>query len=393
MTNVLHLINTGGPGGAETVFLGLIRGLDRDRWRPVPVLPNPEWLSERLLEVRVEPIFMRSRVPFEISDLRQLASVVRKQDIQLIHSHLFGPSVVGCLLGIAMRVPVVCTMHGEGDLDPGERFRGLKFRLLNRAAGRVVFVSDPLRRYFLNAGSLRPDLTTVVPNGIDVARFADTRDPSVREEWGIRNEDFLVGAVGNLRTAKGYDVLLRAAALLRERGPGYRFVIVGQAQGELYRELLDLRERLGLQAEVHFAGFRDDVHRVMQAFDLYAITSRSEGFSLSTVQAMATALPVVATRCGGPEEILEHGRTGLLVDPESPEQVAAAIERLRHDAGERQAMAARARNAAHSRFTIEAQVRSYERIYEECLAAVRPQWGSAFARLRGSIFGPAGAVR
>lgn len=366
--NVLHLINTGGPGGAETVYVNLVRNLDPTRWRPVAISPNREWMYDQLVEMGVEPILTRSHARLDRRYLLGLARVVRERKVGLIHSHLFGPSVTASMLGLACGVPVIATLHGEGDISPRESFRRLKFGLLRKGASRVVCVSEPLRQYFLAAGDMDPERTVVVPNGIDEAFFAP-HDRGVRAELGIGQEEFLVGAVGNLRTAKGYDVLLRAAALLRERSPGCRFVIVGQAQGELYDELLALRAALGLGDSVVFTGFRDDVPRAMASFDLFVISSRSEGFSLSTVQAMGAGLPVVATRCGGPEMILEDGVTGLLVDTESPEQLAESIARLRADPERRRRLAAAGREAALRSYTLEEQVRRYERLYEECTAS------------------------
>jgi len=119
---------------------------------------------------------------------------------------------------------------------------------------------------------------------------------------------------------------------------------------------------------VTFAGFRPDVHRALASFDAYAITSRSEGFSLATVQAMASGLPVVATRCGGPEEIVDHGATGILVPNGSPEAVADALFHLRNDAAARHSLGEQARRVAETRYTVAAQVRAYERVYEEALS-------------------------
>lgn len=364
--NVLHLINTGGPGGAETVYVNLVGGLDPDRWIPVAISPNREWMYDRLVSMGVEPILLRSRKRLDRRYLLGLARIIRERNVQLIHSHLFGPSITASMLGLICGIPVVSTLHGEGDLSPSESFRRVKFGLLRRGAHRVVCVSEPLRQYFLGAGDLDPERTVVIPNGIDSAFFAP-HDRGLRSELEVGEDEFLVGAVGNLRAAKGYDVLLRAAALLKEQSPGFRFVIVGQAQGDLHRELLQLRDALGLSETVLFAGFRDDVPRAMAAFDLYTISSRSEGFSLSTVQAMAAGLPVVATRCGGPEMILEDGVTGLLVDVESPARLAEGIARLRTDPAERQRLAAAGRAAALGKYTLDEQVRRYELLYDECI--------------------------
>ena len=370
--NVLHLINTGGPGGAETVYVEIVRHLDPERWHSVAVVPNREWMYDQLKAMDTEMVMTRSRVPFDRRYFVRLAQVVRKRPIDLVHSHLLGPSVTAGLLGVFLRVPVVSTIHGHGDLSSGESYRRIKFWAIRHGVTRVVFVSEPLRQAFLDATPLAPEKTTVIPNGIDAGLYAPGRDEAARAELGIAPDEFVIGAVGNLRRAKGYDVLLRAAALLKERGTGYRFVVVGQASGDFFRDVFDelrgLRTQLGVERDVLFTDFREDVPRLMRAFDLYAITSHTEGFSLSTVQAMACGLPVVATRCGGPEQILDGGRAGVLVDANAPEQLADAVERLRQDAASRARLGATARQVALQRYAVEAQVRAYEEVYEQCVA-------------------------
>lgn len=386
MPTVLHLINTAGPGGAETVFRDLVDGLPARGWKSFAVVPEFDWLTEQLVARGHEPIIEVCRGRFDLAaHLWRLARLVRRNSIDVIHSHLWGPSVEASLLGAITGIPVVCTIHGRGDLSPEERMRGLKFRILNKGASRVVFVSESLRRFFLEQGPLHPERTTVISNGIDTSLHiaggtgegATAR--GARAAFGVpAGERFVVGAVGNLRPVKRYDVFLRAAALLKERSPDYFFVIVGQTPRELHAELLSLRDELGLQGHVHFTGFRNDVERAFTALDLFTITSDSEGFSIATVQAMASELPIVATRCGGPEEILEDGRTGVLVDTGSPEQLAEAIDRLRHDPEAHAALGRAARVDAEIRFSLEAQVQSYERLYETVIAERRDR-----ARSRG----------
>lgn len=371
MRRVLHVISTGGPGGAETVCANLIENLDRRHWRPFAVVPDDGWIHRRLRSAGVEPIVLPSGRRSDADYLRGLARAAREHRISLVHSHLWGPTVVASVLGLLHRLPVVGTIHGENDLSPGERLRRLKFHLLNHGARRLVFVSEPLRRRFLSLGPLDAHRTMVIPNGIEPAFFTTRRDGSLRRELDVAEGDFLVGAVGNLRPVKGYDVLLRAAALLRERMPGFRFVIAGEAKGPVFRDLLELRDGLGLRDHVHFTGFREDVPRLMADLDLYVISSRSEGFSLSTVQALGLALPVVATRCGGPEMILEDGRSGVLVEPESPVALADAIERLRRSPEERLRLREEGRRTARERFTVQEQARRYERLYQDCISGPR----------------------
>lgn len=375
MKTVLHLTNTGGPGGAETVFVDLVRGLDGRRWRSVPVVPDRGWVYERLMECGARPVVVPSLRPFEVGYYARLARLARAEGVDVIHGHYLGPAVSASIVGAVCGIPAVATLHGAGDIAV-ERHRALKAALLNRVLRRVVFVSESLRREVLAGGALRPGFTRVIPNGIDPARFFPRRDLALRHELEIAADAFLVGAVGNLRAAKGYDVLLRAAARLRERIPRLHVVIAGEARGELFEQLQALRASLGLEETVTFAGFRDDVAGVLAACDAFALTSRSEGFSLATVQAMAMGLPVVATRCGGPEELVEDGITGLLVQNGSPAAVADALAHLHDSADLRARLGAAAALATHTRFGIDAQVRAYETLYDEVIAARR----SAFAR-------------
>jgi glycosyltransferase involved in cell wall biosynthesis len=227
------------------------------------------------------------------------------------------------------------TIHGQVDVHAKEKYRALKLGIIRGGIRRLVFVSEPLRQSSMRSMWFRDDLTSVIHNGVDSALFAPTNDSALRREFGASPGEFVVGCVGRLHPVKSLEILLEAAAILKSTASGYRFVIVGDGDETYTRELLALRDRLGLADDVTFAGFRSDIHRAMAAFDVYALTSRSEGFSLSTIEAMASGIPVVATKCGGPEQILENGVTGLLVENGSPNAVASAIARLRSDSTER----------------------------------------------------------
>ncbi|HSU13290.1 glycosyltransferase [Longimicrobium sp.] len=370
MRTVLHLINTGGPGGAETVFVDLVRGLDARRWRSIPVVPDQGWINERLRECGTEPVVVPTLRPFEVGYYARLARLARAEGVDVVHGHYFGPAVTASIVGMLTGIPAVATLHGAGDVA-GERHRALKSALLGRGLRRIVFVSEALRREVTAGGALRAARTEVIPNGIDAGRFSPRRDPALRRELGIGDDAFVVAAIGNVRPAKGYDVLLRAAALLRARVPGLRVVIAGEARGPVFDELVALRASLGLKDVATFAGFRDDVAGVLAAADAFVLASRSEGFSLSTVQAMAMGIPVAATRCGGPEELVDDGVTGLLVENGSPGAIADAIATLHADAAMRARLGAAGMRAARERFTVEAQVRAYERLYDAVLAERR----------------------
>ena len=365
MIKVLHIIETSGPGGAETVFREIARGLDPSKFESRCIVPADGWLSQSLQTDGIPVEIMGLGRTADLTYLGRLVRLVRRERISVIQSHLLGSNVYAALVGAVCRVPVVGTFHGQVDVSSRDRFLSLKCRILNAGADRLVFVSQHLRRFFLASTCMDPAITTCVYNGIDQNRFRAQGDRAFRAELGLSDQDVLVGALGNMRLAKGYDTLLHVAAILKEEYRSLRFVIVGDpAPPALAGELSSLHRELGLGETVRYAGFRRDVERVLNSFDIFALTSRSEGFSIATVEAMACGLPVIVTRCGGPEEIVHHNVDGLVVDGESPIAFASALRRLIDDRALRVSLGLAARQSASLRFSREAMVTGYSTIYE-----------------------------
>lgn len=350
------------------IFLELVTGLAPGRWTSIAVVPERDWLRSVLKERGIEPVVVPSHRSFDLAYLSRLDALLRRYRIDVVQTHLLSTGVYASVAARLQRVPVVAALHGTADVAPNERFRHAKFSLLGRTRNRLVFVSEALRRWYVETQGVRRKITRVVHNGIDLERFAPGRDDRFRCDLGVQPDDVLVGAVGNVRRPKRYDLFLRAAALLRQLSKAYRFVIVGQGEGPLLEELLALRRSLGLDDVVAFTGFLDDVQRVFCALDIYVLSSDFEGFSLTTLQAAACGVPIVATRSGGPEEIVVHGVSGALVPPGDPPALAAAIHetvsRERRLGGGR---ILHRRRATVDRFSLGAMVSAYEALYEECL--------------------------
>lgn len=364
---LLHLIDTAGPGGAEIVFRNVLLGLDKNQWRSVPAIPSDDWLGNRLREHDIEPIIVPFRGPFDLRFTRRVFQLAREFEVDLIHAHLLGSSTYGSVVGGLLGLPVVCTLHGVNDFSERQRFQRIKFRLMHRPKNRLVFVSEALRKEFLHHSGLPQTRTMVVHNGIQTDVFRPGTDHLFRRELGVSEHEILIGAVGNFRWWKAYDVLLRSAAILKDRGIPCRIVVIGQKTRPLFDEIEALHKALGLNGYVEFSGLRDQIPRIMRNLDIYVSSSSDEGFSLTTVEAMASGLPVVATRSGGPEEIIEHGTSGLLVPRNDPEALADNLELVASNSELRAALSRGARKRAESAFSVQAMAQAYERLYEELL--------------------------
>jgi glycosyltransferase involved in cell wall biosynthesis len=364
---VLHFIDTTGPGGAETVFLSVADGMRARGWDARAIVVGPGWVLDRVhaLDLPVDVVETHGRL--DTRYLRSLRSVVRRHGIGLIHAHLLSPAVYATAVGLTTGTPVVSTFHGASDVTVAGRRRTLRHRLVERG-GTVVCVSEPLRDDLAVSVGARSANVRVIHNGVDVDRFAAADGRAVRRAFGIADDTVLVGALGNVRPAKDYQTLLRAAALCPP-DVSINFAIVGEPTEPLYGELCALRDELGLGGRVAFWGFRDDVPEVLSAFDILAISSESEGFSLAAVQAMAAGTPVVATRSGGPERIITHGVDGMLVPARSPSSLAAAIRQLAACATMRERFAQAARQTVVQRFSMGRMLDEYEQLYDQRIAA------------------------
>lgn len=368
MINILHAIDTPGPGGAETVFLEIIRRLDKTRFCSYPVIPGKGYLFEELKKEGMEPIIIQSKGSFSLSYLSDLIHIVRKYKIDVIHSHLFGSNIYCSLTGLICRKPVISVFHGFVDAHVKDILLKARVALVNNGSRYTVFVSDHLKDFFVGTIGFKPEKAVTIHNGIDMSEFANTkRDPEVRKELGCDEGTVVIGAIGNIRPAKGYEYLIRAAAIVVKKIPHCRFVIAGEGSGELFHSLQILRTELGLDRYVSFIGYRKDKANLLRAFDIFVVSSLSEGFSIAAIEAMSCRIPVVATRSGGPEEIINNGQTGILVESQKPDTLANALMHLINDTNLRSLLAGNGQKAVQEKFGVSKMIESYTHLYISCV--------------------------
>lgn len=367
MIRILHTIDTTGPGGAETIFLSLISRIDRSVYEPVVVIRGPGWVSDELAKININPIYINSKGSFNLKYLLNLIRVTRKYKINIIQSHLFGANLYCSIVGLLCNIPVVSTFHGFVDVKDSPILTSIKAKIINAGSRRIVTVSDKLREYFIINKGFSALKSVVIYNGIDTSLFKPLEDGSLRLKLGLRQDDILVGSVGNIRQSKGYEYLLEAARVVVDHNPHYRFIVAGQGDGILYDKLLSLRNKLGLEKYFTFTGYDADVVCFLNNLDIFVLPSVSEGFSISTIEAMASGVPVVVTCSGGPEEIIENDITGVVVPAADCQSLAKAIIEIRNK-NNNDCLVDAARKICTSKFSIDAMVASYQSLYAEILS-------------------------
>jgi len=326
---VLLLCDSLRAGGSEGQFVEVACGLDRARWDVRAACLSTEGpLGARLAAagVAVTAVGRGSLWPHRLAPaVVALARHLRRSRIGLVHCFELYSDVLGVLAARLAGCRVIASQRELGDLRSA-RERGV-YRLVLRAAHAVAVNSEAVADRLRAEHVVPAARIVVVPNGVDTARFHPAPRPSAAATPA--QATIVVGALGVLRPEKGLGDLVAAAALVRERCPRARFVIHGD--GACRGELQAMIGGLGLADAVTLAGATDTPAAALRTLDVFALPSLSEACSNALLEAMATGLPVVATRVGGSALAVEDGVTGLLVPPRDPAALAKALVTLIED--------------------------------------------------------------
>jgi len=363
---LLYLIESSETGGAENIFLSLVEMTDRERFSVSVGLFYRGWLYDELVKRGYTPIvFVNKRGGYDLSLLLQLIKYIKKNRIDLVCSHLFSANLYAGVAGKISRVPVVAVFHGTVDVSSNDKKAKFKFFVLNGCVRKIVYVSKYLEEFFsLNYNANRVK-SQVIHNGIDLSsKIVIGHNDFTRERFGIDVEDFLVIAVGDMRPAKDYPTLLKAIALAVKEIKHLKLIIAG-TETDLIVELESLKKNLRLTDYVEYLGYRENVRTILPYCDAYVSSSVSEGFSLTIVEAMSARIPVIATQSGGPEEIVKHEVTGILVEPGVPHLLAKAIVNLSKNRHLKNHLVESAAQMVVKKFSSKLMISQYERLFEE----------------------------
>ena len=371
---VMHVVYTLRTGGMEMGVVKLVNGLDPLRVRSSICSTTPASAEIKALVQPMVPVFELSRrAGNDVQVVRDLYRLFRRERPHVVHTHAWGTLLEGLVAARAARVPVV--VHGEhGTLQLRGYQRWLQ-RLGWSAADRVLSVSSKLAERMAAATGFDARRITMIRNGVHLDRFQPADRAAARRALGIP-DGLVVGTVGRLVPVKDHATLVDAVAELRRSGVVTTLVIAGDGPE---RGALEMRAAAA-GVDLRLLGYRSDVERVLGALDVFVLSSVSEGLSNTILEAMAAARPVVATRVGGAEEMIDDGRTGVLVPPSDPGAMAAALRRLLGAGDAGAAMGTAARRRVEAEFTLAGMMHRYEQLYTDVAVAKGLAPGTSAAR-------------
>ena len=336
--HVLEVVGNAIVGGMETYVERLVQNLPPERFAVTALCPFESQFTERLRALEVEVLItpMPDDPPWH--SIQMACAMIKAGAIDLLHAHLPNAHVLAGIAGRLTGKPVLATLHGHkvGMLDLE----------VHRSAG--THLSVVCRQSYFHALGLGVSAGQLScnPNGVDTQAFQPRPRPDsgLRQALGIPASAKVVGFLGRLSPEKGPEVFLRAALVAYARLPDTHFVFVGD--GPLAPTLRESISRFKMTDRVHLAGLRRDVPTVLNDLDVLVSSSHSEAMPLAVMEALASGLPVVATRVGGVPDMIEHGDSGWLVTPNDFEEIATRLQQILGTPDELARMGAAARRRA-----------------------------------------------
>ena len=303
-----------------------------------------------------------------IYQMFRLAAFLRRGRFQIMHAHDVYANVLGIPAAVLARVPVIiCSQRDLGHLEIYRGRRRIWLRRLQKLSTAVLTNASAIREAVLAEDHFAPEKVRVIHNGVDLGRFAQkSPDRSWLAESGS-NEQWIV-LVGNMHgDVKGHPVLIAAAESVVREFPNVRFVFAGD--GQRRADFEGQAARLGIAKHFLFLGRRDDVPRILACCDIGVLPSKAEGLPNAVLEYLAAGLPTVATRVGGNAEILEDGKTGLLVPAENPAALSEAILRLLRSPQFAASLGKNGREFVGAEFSFQRLIEKTDQMYTELLHA------------------------
>jgi sugar transferase (PEP-CTERM/EpsH1 system associated) len=364
---IMHIVDHLGRGGLENGLVNLINHLDPSRFEHVVYAvrrlgPN----ADRLPRERVQVICQGRQDSDSRFQVPMLVRGIRECRPDIVHSRNWG-TIEGVLAGRWTRRAVVHSEHGfvseASRKEPWRRtcLRRLAFEL----ADCVLTVSNQLRDFHAGRTGFNPKRMTVIPNGVDSRRFrpdAIVRE-QVRRELGLTEDEFCIGCVGNLLPVKDHMTVLKAVEGLQCEGGRWRLLIIGEGSE---RQKLEhyIAEHPEWKDRVLLMGTSGRITELLNAMDVYVLSSVAEGMSNSLLEAMASGLPAIVTNVGGNPELVRDRETGLLFPAGDEVRLREHLQELWNRSDIRRQLAERALRRAREVFSMDAMVAGYGQLYE-----------------------------
>ena len=361
---IMHVIHSLDIGGLENGVVNLINKMDRDKFaHAICCITNSGRNAEKLNKKDVSIFEMKKGERSELLLPLRLTWLFKRTQIDIVHTRGWG-AIDGIIGAKLAGIPIV--VHGEHgrdmiDSDGSNKKRNFIRKLLSCFVASYITVSNDLHEWLITSVGVNEKKVKTIYNGVDTIKFNPDNKFLVREKYGYSSEDIIIGTVGRLAPIKDQQLLIKAFAQLNKKYHNITLLIIGD--GPCREGLKNLARDLGIKQNVSFLGMRSDVPELLKLFDIFVLPSIIEGISNTILEAMATGIPVVASRVGGNSALIVNGETGYLVTKGDVSELATAVERYILDRATMERHGTSGRKRAIGEFGLDRMVAQYEDVY------------------------------
>lgn len=366
MFTLLHTESSTGWGGQENRILRETLGLREKGVRVIIVCQPGSQLEQKAKEHGIDVRTHEINSSLDISAIAFIRRLIKKESVDIVNTHSGKDSWVSSIAARLLwkRPAIIRTRH-------------LALPVKNRITysllpDKIVTVSEYVRQYLIREKGINQEKIVAIPTGVDVKQESresgvESRNIySIREELCITKETPLIGTVAILRKKKGHHILIEAAGIIIKDIPDIVFIFIGD--GPQRKNLLRLINEYGLNNHIRLLGLRNDVNALLREMDVFVLPSFEEALGTSALEAMAAAIPVVATDIGGIPEAVIDGVTGILVSPGDADALADAITKLIQNKSMARKMGEQGRQRVEEHFSVEKMVEGMYDLYISLLS-------------------------
>jgi len=362
---IAHFISSGGLYGAENVLLTLAKDFNRAPHEAyvgaIEDQRNPQLdVITRAKELGLPTFIIPCKGKYDLGSIFALKKFLKEKQINVLHTHNYKSDIIGAIAAKLAKIPIMATAHGYTDVSAHvSQYEKIDRWFLKKFFQKVVVVTD----------GMLPDLSSpqriVIPNGIDIFRYADkeSKRSETRQKLNLSEGDVVLANVGRLSHEKNQLLFLQAAKELIKDQQHFKFLLIGEGDEE--ETLKRYVQENSMEDHVKFMGLVKDMDQMYSAIDLFVLTSVTEGIPLSILESMAAKVPVVATNVGGVKEIIEDGKTGLLVPSQNLNMLVERIKALMSNVGLYNTLKQEAYIFVQVKFSEDSMVDLYREVYEK----------------------------
>ena len=378
---VLHIITRVVNGGADENTLFTINGLNKDEYE-IDLLAGSESEKEILERIslennitfyQIDSLVRNISLHNDIKALFKIYKIIKENNYDIVHTHIAKAGVLGRIAAKIAGVPhIIHGVHGITFPDQINIFKRELFKNIERLCGlftdKFITVGDDMKQKYINAKVGNPKDYTTIRSGMELSQFINAADNeqkkilSLKEDLGLKDDDLLIGMVSKLEKRKGYKYFLEVAKDIVEEFPNVKFLIIGN--GSEYDTLVKKVNRMNLNNNVIFTGYRTDIADVFSILDIKVLTSLWEGLPRVLVQAAAVAKPIVTFNVDGAWEIVDEGKNGYIVPMRDTKAMTRKLKLLIKDDKLRRKMGKCSQEKVSNDWTIENMVKETDRLYK-----------------------------